>query len=154
MIALLQRVSRASVEVEGKPVASIGAGLLVLVGVERGDGEAQANRLLDRVLAYRVFPDDNGRMNRDVRETGGGLLLVPQFTLAADTLKGNRPSFTPASSPETGAYLFRYLYEQAGKQYAGTRAGVFGAHMQVALVNDGPATFWLRVGSGPQAGVG
>ena len=109
MIGLLQRVSRASVEVEGSPVAAIGRGLLVFIAVERGDREAQAERLLQRLLAYRVFPDTAGRMYRDVREISGGLLLVPQFTLAADTRSGNRPSFTPAAPPEQGKYLFTYL---------------------------------------------
>lgn len=150
MIGLLQRVSRASVEIEGREVAAIGNGLLVLLGVERGDTETQAARLLERLLAYRVFPDAAGRMNRDVRAIGGGLLLVPQFTLAADTRKGNRPSFTPAAAPETGARLFGYLCEQAQQQYAHTCWGVFGAHMQVALVNDGPVTFWLRVNPGTE----
>jgi len=145
MIGLLQRVSRASVEVDGKQVAAIGVGLLVLVGVERGDGETQAERLLERLLAYRVFADNQGRMNLDVRQANGGLLLVPQFTLAADTHKGNRPSFTPAAAPETGERLFRYLCEQATRRYMQTRTGVFGAHMQVALNNDGPVTFWLHV---------
>ena len=145
MIGLMQRVSRASVEIENREVAAIGAGLLVLLGVERGDTETQVARLLERLLAYRVFPDDAGRMNRDVRTAGGGLLLVPQFTLAADTRKGNRPSFTPAAAPETGARLFGYLCEHAQQQHAHTCWGVFGAHMQVALVNDGPVTFWLQV---------
>lgn len=148
MIGLLQRVSRASVEIGNREVAAIGNGLLVLLGVERGDTETQATRLLERLLAYRVFADDAGRMNRDVRATGGGLLLVPQFTLVADTRKGNRPSFTPAAAPETGARLFRYLCAQAQRQHAHTRWGEFGAHMQVALVNDGPVTFWLRVNPG------
>ncbi|MGB9428411.1 MAG: D-aminoacyl-tRNA deacylase [Gammaproteobacteria bacterium] len=145
MIGLLQRVSRATVEVEGRQAAAIGRGLLVFVGVERSDGESQANRLLERVLAYRVFPDTASRMNRDLCDIGGGLLLVPQFTLAADTHKGNRPSFTPAAAPETGRCLFAYLCEQAVKTYPATRCGLFGADMQVALVNDGPVTFWLRV---------
>ena len=150
MIGLLQRVSRASVEIEGREVAAIGNGLLVLLGVERGDSETQAARLLERLLAYRMFADDAGRMNLDVRAIGGGLLLVPQFTLAADTRKGNRPSFTPAADPETGARLFRHLCEQAQRQHVYTRWGEFGAHMQVALVNDGPVTFWLRVNPGIQ----
>lgn len=150
MIGLLQRVSRASVEVEGREIAAIGSGLLVLIGVEQGDTETQAVRLLDRLLAYRVFADDTGRMNRDIRETGGELLLVPQFTLAADTRKGNRPSFAPAAEPQTGARLFRYVCEQAERRYAHTRWGIFGAHMRVALVNDGPVTFWLWVKPGIQ----
>lgn len=148
MIGLLQRVSRASVAVESREVAAIGSGLLALIGVEQGDTEAQAARLLERLLAYRVFADASGRMNRDVRETRGGLLLVPQFTLAADTRKGNRPSFTPAAAAATGERLFRYLCEQAVWQHAHSCWGVFGAHMQVALVNDGPVTFWLQVSPG------
>jgi len=145
MIGLLQRVSRASVEVEGKPVAAIGRGLLVFIAVERGDREAQAERLLQRLLAYRVFPDAAGRMHRDVREIGGDLLLVPQFTLAADTRSGNRPSFTLAAPPERGKYLFTYLYEQSVRVHAATQCGLFGADMQVSSVNDGPVTFWLEV---------
>lgn len=145
MIGLLQRVMRASVEANGTQIAAIGRGLLVLVGVERGDSEAQVTRLLQRVLAYRVFADSDGHMNLNLSQTAGGLLLVPQFTLAADTDKGNRPSFTPAAAPEIGERLFRHLCEQAARQHAQTRVGVFGAHMQVTLVNDGPVTFWLRV---------
>lgn len=129
--------------VDGARVASIGKGLLVLVGVEQGDAEAQADRLLERLLAYRVFPDAEGRMNLDLKAVQGGLLLVPQFTLAADTRKGNRPSFTPAASPEEGARLFRYICVQAATRHAPVGQGVFGADMQVALVNDGPVTFWL-----------
>lgn len=145
MIGLLQRVARASVSVDGREVTAIGGGLLVLVGIERGDAEPQADRLLERLLAYRVFGDSAGRMNLDISQTGGELLLVPQFTLAADTRKGNRPSFTPAAPPELGKRLFGYLCEQARQLHPRTRAGVFGAHMQVELVNDGPVTFWLQV---------
>ena len=145
MIGLLQCVSRASVEVEGREVAAIGNGLLVLIGVERGDTEAKAERLLERLLAYRVFANGDGGMNLDIQQTGGGLLLVPQFTLAADTHKGNRPSFTPAAAPEIGERLFRYLCEQAERRYAHTRRGIFGAYMRIALVNEGPVTFWLQV---------
>ncbi len=148
MIGLLQRVNRASVEVEGKPIAAIGRGLLVFIGVERADAEAQGERLLQRLLAYRVFADDAGRMNRDIREIKGELLLVPQFTLPADTRKGNRPSFTPAAPPETGRQLFEYLCTQAERLHAATAHGVFGADMQVHLVNDGPVTFWLQVPAG------
>lgn len=147
MIGLLQRVIRASVAVDGREVAAIREGLLVLVGVERDDAEPQADRLLERLLAYRIFGDSAGRMNLDLRQIGGELLLVPQFTLAADTRRGNRPSFTPAASPEAGARLFGYLCEQARQFYPRSRAGVFGAHMQVELVNDGPVTFWLQVAS-------
>ena len=151
MIGLLQRVRKASVEVAGETVAEIGPGLLVLVGVERGDAEAQADRLLARVLGYRVFEEPQGRMNLGLREVRGGLILVPQFTLAADTRKGMRPSFSPAADPAHGQRLFEYLVAQAGQQHASVGAGIFGANMQVALVNDGPVTFWLRA-SPPQQG--
>mgnify|MGYP002713125882 CR=1 FL=1 len=145
MIGLLQRVSEASVRVEGEVVGAIGPGLLVLVGVERGDGEAQAERLLERLLGYRVFPDAEGRMNRNLSATAGGLLLVPQFTLAADTRKGMRPSFTPAAEPERGLHLFDYLLQRAWERHPDVQSGRFGADMRVALVNDGPVTFWLQV---------
>lgn len=145
MIGLLQRVREAYVEVEGQRVGEIGPGLLVLVGVERGDGSAQADRLLQRLLGYRVFEDGQGRMNCSLVDVLGGLLLVPQFTLAADTRKGMRPSFTPAAEPDQGRRWFEYLLEQARKLYAPVRGGVFGADMQIGLVNDGPVTFWLQV---------
>jgi D-tyrosyl-tRNA(Tyr) deacylase len=145
MIALLQRVTRASVSVGGQEVGAIQRGLLALLGVERGDGESQADRLLERLLAYRVFADSEGRMNLDLKAVQGGLLLVPQFTLAADTRKGNRPSFTPAAPPEEGARLFAYIGERAAASHRPVAYGVFGADMQVALVNDGPVTFWLSV---------
>lgn len=145
MIGLLQRVSEASVTIAGDCVATMGPGLLVLIGVEQGDGEAEADRLLERLLAYRVFPDGEGRMNLDLRQVNGGLLLVPQFTLAADTHKGNRPSFTPAAPPGEGERLFSYICTRAAALHAPVGSGVFGADMQVALVNDGPVTFWLRV---------
>lgn len=145
MIGLLQRVSEARVEVAGEVVGAIGRGLLVLVGVERGDTEAQARRLLQRLLAYRVFPDAEEKMNLSLADIDGGLLLVPQFTLPADTRKGNRPSFTPAASPPEGERLFTYLLEQALEVHPRVASGRFGADMQVALVNDGPVTFWLRV---------
>ncbi|HQC72019.1 MAG TPA: D-aminoacyl-tRNA deacylase [Candidatus Competibacteraceae bacterium] len=148
MIGLLQRVSAARVEVEGAVVGAIGPGLLVLLGVERGDGAREADRLLERLLRYRVFADAEGRMNRSLRDCGGGLLLVPQFTLAADTQKGLRPSFTPAALPAEGERWFDYLVEQARSQYAPVATGRFGAHMQVSLTNDGPVTFWLRVAPG------
>ena len=147
MIGLLQRVADARVEVAGEIVGEIGPGLLVLVGVERGDGETQADRLLERLLGYRVFGDAEGKMNLSVREIGGGLLLVPQFTLAADTRKGMRPSFTPAASPAEGERLFGFLLDQAHRQHAPVAAGRFGAHMRVSLTNDGPVTFWLRTAS-------
>jgi D-tyrosyl-tRNA(Tyr) deacylase len=145
MIALLQRVCRASVEVEGRCIGEIASGLLVFVGVERGDGAAQADRLLERVLGYRVFEDDQGRMNRSLIDVRGGMLLVPQFTLAADTSKGTRPSFTPAAEPAEGKRWFDYLIGVAREAHAPVASGVFGAHMKVALVNDGPVTFWLQV---------
>ena len=144
MIGLLQRVSEARVAVDGRVVGEIGAGLLALVGVERGDSKAQVDRLLERLLGYRVFADPEGKMNLSLRETSGGLLLVPQFTLAADTHKGMRPSFTPAAPPAEGERLFDYLVEQAARQHTLVATGRFGAHMQVSLVNDGPVTFWLR----------
>lgn len=145
MIGLLQRVSQASVAVKDEVVGCIECGLLVLVGVERGDGEAQAGRLLERLLTYRVFPDAGGNMNLSVSNIRGGLLLVPQFTLPADTRKGTRPSFSPAAAPEDGERLFNYLVDQARCADVQVAAGRFGADMQVALVNDGPVTFWLQV---------
>jgi D-tyrosyl-tRNA(Tyr) deacylase len=138
-------VSRASVEVDGARVADIGPGLLVLVCAERGDGEAEADRLLERVLGYRVFADAGGKMNLSLSETGGGLLLVPQFTLAADTHKGMRPSFTPAAPPQEGERLFDHFVAKARASHATVESGRFGAHMQVSLTNDGPVTIWLRV---------
>ncbi len=144
MIGLLQRVTRADVTVDGEEVGAIGRGLLVLVGIEPDDTPAQADRLLDRLLGYRVFADEAGRMNRSLTDIGGGLLLVPQFTLAADTRKGARPSFTGAAPPELGEKLFGYLASQAASRHEKTATGRFGAHMQVALVNDGPVTFWLN----------
>lgn len=145
MIGLLQRVKTASVEVAGETVGRINEGLLVLVGVQRGDTEAQADRLLERVLNYRVFADTEERMNLSVQDINGGILWVPQFTLAADTRKGNRPSFTPAAPPDEGERLFHYLLNTAAKRYPRIASGRFGAHMQVSLVNDGPVTFWLHV---------
>jgi D-tyrosyl-tRNA(Tyr) deacylase len=143
VISLLQRVTQAQVEVDSVVVGAIGAGLLVLVGVEPDDTPAQSDRLLDRILGYRVFPDSDGRMNCSLAETGGGLLLVPQFTLAADTRKGARPSFATAAPPELGERLFDYLVSQAVSRHANTKQGRFGAHMLVSLVNDGPVTFSL-----------
>ncbi|TAM47351.1 MAG: D-tyrosyl-tRNA(Tyr) deacylase [Gammaproteobacteria bacterium] len=145
MIGLLQRVSQAAVSIDGKTVGAIGRGLLVLVGVECGDDESRADRLLERLLGYRVFPDADGKMNLSVQDIGGGLLLVPQFTLAADTNKGMRASFTPAAPPAEGQRLFEYLLTQARRQHANVASGVFGADMQVMLTNDGPVTFWLQV---------
>lgn len=153
MIGLLQRVTGASVEVEGREIARIGAGLLVLVAVERGDDEASAGQLLDRLLNYRVFADPAGRMNLSVSDTGGGLLLVPQFTLAADTGKGLRPGFSRAAEPAAAERLFLYLAQCARERHSGAQIGQFGAHMRVSLVNDGPVTFWLQV-PGPHEGSG
>lgn len=144
MIGLLQRVSEASVEVDGEKVASIDHGLLVLVGVERGDGPTQVARLAERLLAFRVFEDDTGRMNLDVREAGGALLLVPQFTLAADTAKGNRPGFSRAADPAQGEALFGELVEAVRVAGIPVASGVFGTTMRVGLCNEGPATFWLQ----------
>lgn len=145
MIALLQRVSGASVTVDGAVVGAIGAGLLCLVCAERGDGEREADRLLAKLLGYRVFADEAGKMNRSVADTGGSLLLVPQFTLAADTRSGARPSFTPAAAPELGRRLFEYFLRQARARHPTVASGRFGAHMQVTLTNDGPVTFWLQI---------
>lgn len=145
MIALLQRVSEATVTIDDEIVGAIGPGLLAFIGVERGDSEAQAQRLLERLLNYRMFNDAAGKMNLSVRDVGGGLLLVSQFTLAADTNSGNRPSFTPAAPPYTGEKLFGYLIEQARRAHTIVQTGRFGAAMLVSLVNDGPVTFWLRV---------
>lgn len=145
MIGLLQRVSTASVTVDGEVIASIEQGLLVLVGVERNDTEAQADRLLERLLGYRVFADVNDKMNLSLKDVQGGLLLVPQFTLVADTQKGARPSFSSAAVPEQGQRLFGYLASQAQQHYPCVASGRFGADMQVALINDGPVTFSLHV---------
>ena len=150
MIALLQRVSEASVIVnENSPDAmltcEIGAGILALVAVEKGDSETQADRLLERILNFRIFEDNSGRMNLNLLQAGGQLLLVSQFTLAANTNKGNRPSFTPAAEPSEGKRLFDYLLESARNKLGDVPTGRFGAHMKVRLVNDGPVTFNLRV---------
>jgi D-tyrosyl-tRNA(Tyr) deacylase len=145
MIGLLQRVCDAKVDIAGATIGTIGNGLLVFVGVERGDNEAIADRLLDRLLGYRVFADAEGKMNRSVRDVGGGLLLVPQFTLAADTSRGSRASFTPAALPQDGQRLFEYLVLRARSRHVPVASGVFGADMQVKLTNNGPVTFWLRV---------
>ncbi|HET7930933.1 MAG TPA: D-aminoacyl-tRNA deacylase [Rhodanobacteraceae bacterium] len=145
MIALLQRVTEASVTVDGNIVGAIDAGLLVLVAVEPGDGEPQAQRMCERLLGYRVFDDAEGKMNLSLHDTGGGLLLVPQFTLAADTAKGMRPSFTSAAPPAEGRRWFERLVELARAAHPRVATGRFGAHMQVRLVNDGPVTFWLHV---------
>jgi len=145
MIALLQRVSQASVTVEGSTIGSIGRGLMVLLCAERGDTEGEADALLAKLLGYRVFYDENGKMNRSVSTEQGGLLLVPQFTLAADTRSGTRPSFSPAAPPGEGRRLFDYFVQQARERHLPVETGEFGADMQVSLVNDGPVTFWLQV---------
>lgn len=149
MIALIQRVTRASVQIGGEELAVIGQGVLALIGVERGDGEAQARGLAERVVAYRIFPDAQGKMNLSLKDIGGELLAVPQFTLAADTNSGLRPSFSSAASPAEGEALFIRFAENAA-QTVHVATGRFGADMQVSLVNDGPVTFWLQVrNSGP-----
>ena len=142
MVGLLQRVSQASVNVEGQTVGAIGRGILVLVGIERGDDEAKADRLLERLIGYRVFPDAEKKLNLSVRDMNRAILLVPQFTLAADTGKGMR-RFTPAADPDEGARLFDYLVRQARRAYPLVACGVFGADMQVTLTNEGPVTFWI-----------
>jgi len=145
MIALIQRVTRGRVTVDGAPVGAIGPGLVALLCAERGDGPGEADALVDKVLGYRVFGDAAGKMNLSVRDVAGGLLLVPQFTLAADTASGTRPSFSPAALPDVGRTLFERCVEQARARHATVECGTFGAHMQVELINDGPVTFWLQV---------
>lgn len=144
MIGLLQRVTRAAVYVNKEEVASIGPGLLVLIGVQPGDEASHASRLLERLLTYRVFPDAQGKMNLSLRDTAGGLLLVPQFTLAADTNSGTRASFTSAAAPAIARERFDALVALARTQHSIVGSGVFGVDMQVSLVNDGPVTFWLQ----------
>ncbi len=143
MIALLQRVSEARVEVAGVIVARIGRGLLAFIGVQRDDAASDAERLAERILTYRVFPDAAGRMNLSLRDSAGGLLLVPQFTLAADTRKGTRPSFSAAAEPARARLLFDHLVSAAAASHEPVESGSFAAAMQVGLVNDGPVTFWL-----------
>jgi D-aminoacyl-tRNA deacylase len=145
MIALIQRVSQARVRVAGDVVGEIGVGLLALVCAERDDSEREAEALLGKLLAYRVFPDAAGKMNLSVKDVAGGLLLVSQFTLAADTNSGTRPSFTPAAAPELGRRLFDLFVERARASHPQVATGEFGAMMQVELINDGPVTFWLQV---------
>ena len=144
MIALIQRVAEASVRVDGQITGQIGAGLLALIGVVRGDDTVAGERLLQRVLDYRVFADAAGRMNLSLRQRGGALLLVPQFTLAADTKGGNRPGFSGAAAPDEAAALFDYVVTFARDLHGEVASGLFGAHMQVSLINDGPVTFWLE----------
>lgn len=144
MIALLQRVSHARVDVGGITIGSIDTGLLVFVAVQRDDDEQEALTVLKRIFEYRVFPDHAGKMNLSLLDVQGGMLLVPQFTLAADTISGTRPSFTPAAPPEKGRRLFEYIVTQASERYRHVAAGQFAADMQVTLTNDGPVTFILR----------
>lgn len=144
MIGLLQRVSQARVLINEQQIAAIDTGLLVFIGVETEDNPAKANRLLERLLGYRIFPDHQNKMNLGLRDIDGGLLLVPQFTLPADTRKGNRPSFSSAAPPEQGRELFDHLLQTARDEFPAVQAGVFGTDMQVHLVNDGPVTFWLQ----------
>ena len=145
MIALIQRVTRAQVDVAGETVGRIGPGLLALVAVQPADGEPQAQRMVERLIGYRVFADDAGKMNKSLSDVNGGLLLVSQFTLAADTATGMRPSFTSAAAPELGRKWFERLVELAKNRHSTVEIGRFGAHMEVSLVNDGPVTFWLEV---------
>jgi D-tyrosyl-tRNA(Tyr) deacylase len=145
MIGLLQRVRSAHVDIGGERRATIGPGLLVFIGIQRGDNEAEARRLLKRLLDYRVFSDTDGKMNLNISQVGGELLLVPQFTLAADTRSGTRPGFSTAASPAEGRHLFAYLLQQARLAMPSVESGDFGADMQVSLINDGPVTFWLEV---------
>jgi D-tyrosyl-tRNA(Tyr) deacylase len=152
MIGLLQRVTEAQVEVGGNRIAAIGPGLLVLACAERTDTETEAQRLVERILACRVFSDLEGRMNLSLRDVGGALLLVPQFTLAADTRKGTRPSFTAAAPPDIGRHLFEHLLARARANHAPVASGEYGAHMRISLVNDGPVTIWLQVSAQPRGG--
>lgn len=145
MIGLLQRVQRAAVDVHGERIAEISCGLLVLIGVQQGDSETEAGRLLQRLLGYRVFEDADGKMNLNIGQAGGAMLLVPQFTLAADTRSGTRPGFSTAAEPVEGQRLYDYFLEQAQQCPVAVSSGQFGADMQVSLVNDGPVTFWLEV---------
>ncbi len=152
MIALIQRVGRAEVSVGDVSVATIAHGILALIGVRRGDTESAADRLLKRIVGYRIFADAEGRMNLSLEQVGGSLLLVPQFTLAADTRSGMRAGFSTAAAPEEGRRLFDYLVGQARASLTAVASGEFGAHMQVSLVNDGPVTFWLEAPAAPQTG--
>mgnify|MGYP001232284320 CR=1 FL=1 len=149
MIALVQRVTEARVEVDGEVVGAIGRGILALVGVERGDSEAQAERLVERVLGYRIFPDEDGKMNLSLLDIRGELLAVPQFTLAADTKKGTRAGFSTAAAPDEGMRLFDVFVKNSREKIPGAKTGQFGADMKVSLVNDGPVTFWLQTSAHP-----
>jgi D-tyrosyl-tRNA(Tyr) deacylase len=148
MIGLLQRVTKASVEVDGRTVGQIGPGLLVLLGVQKGDGASEADRLLERLVTYRVFDDEAGRMNRSLLDIGAALLVVSQFTLAAETRRGTRPGFSTAAPPDEGRRLYEHFVAKARTRVASVATGEFGAEMRVSLVNDGPVTFWLEVPPG------
>jgi D-tyrosyl-tRNA(Tyr) deacylase len=145
LIALIQRVAEARVVVDGRVIGEVGRGVLALIGVEKGDTDAQAARLIERVLGYRIFADESGKMNCSLLDVGGGLLLVPQFTLVADTHKGMRPSFSSGATPAEGAQRFDSFVRLARSKHAQVETGLFGADMKVHLVNDGPVTFWLQV---------
>ncbi|BBG60872.1 D-tyrosyl-tRNA(Tyr) deacylase [Providencia rustigianii] len=145
MIALIQRVTHASVVVDKKTVGQIGSGLLVLLGVEKDDDEQKAKRLCEKVLGYRIFGDEQGKMNLNVKQAGGSLLVVSQFTLAAETNKGMRPSFSGGAEPEKADQLYQYFVQESRQQGIVTETGIFAADMQVSLTNDGPVTFWLQV---------
>lgn len=145
MIGLIQRVSHAQVEVNENCIAQINKGILSLVAIQKNDTPSHAEKLLNRILGYRVFPDNNGKMNMSLQEIQGGLLLVPQFTLAADTKKGTRPSFSSAATPEDGEDLFAHMLNYARQVYSNVEQGKFGADMKVSLTNDGPVTFWIEV---------
>ena len=144
MIGLLQRVTHASVTIDDNIVTSINSGLLVFIGIEKSDSELQARQLIKKIISYRVFADDEGKMNLSLKDINGGLLLVPQFTLAADTRKGLRPGFSDAAPPDQGKQLFEFLTDHASEQYSTVETGIFGADMQITLNNDGPVTFWLQ----------
>ena len=145
MIALIQRVTRASVEIDNRVIGQIDQGVLALIGIERGDSDAGAERLLQRIIGYRIFEDSAGKMNRSLADIKGGLLLVPQFTLVADTNSGMRPSFSTAAPPAEGEQLFEHMVNQAEMRHPDVATGAFGTDMQVSLINDGPVTFWLQV---------
>ena len=145
MISVLQRVAEARVDIDGQTVGAIGAGLLVLLCAERGDSEAQADKLLAKILKLRIFRDDDGKMNRSVQDMNGGLLIVSQFTLAADTSSGNRPGFASAAPPDEGRRLYEVFVEKARAAHGEVQTGQFGADMQVHLVNDGPVTIPMRM---------
>ncbi len=145
MIGLLQRVTEARVDIDSKTVGQIAGGLLVFIGIEKTDSEKQADRLLERLLNYRVFSDTDDKMNLSLKDVNGGLLLVSQFTLAAETDKGQRPSFSSAADPQTSKRLYSYLVQKAILEHSQVESGIFAADMQVSLCNDGPVTFWLQV---------